>query len=133
MIIVMVKYLKYEKFVKSSSVLPNDTGIYWCVKENIAGRVRGFVDLQHVPLQGESRPRLSMSLLLNILNPGSEIGKHLIITISFLLFGVLVMLAFTLYYFQLQKVTFLVYCLQKHECFMIIFFLTDHQGNVNSG
>ena len=31
-----------------SSVLPNDTGDYWCLKRNIAGSVRGFVSLQYL-------------------------------------------------------------------------------------
>ena len=91
-----------------SSVLPNDTGDYWCLKRNIAGSVRGFVSLQYLSPFGIS----STSIFRNIPHQGfsyfsgvaGQIGRSLLITLSFLLFGVLIMLSFTMYYFKEHKV-----------------------------
>ena len=91
-----------------SSVLPNDTGDYWCQKRNIAGSVRGFVSLQYLSPFGiyftsifRNIPHQRFSYFSGV---AGQIGRSLLITLSFLLFGVLIMLSFTMYYFKEHKV-----------------------------
>ena len=58
----------YESFL-SSSFFPNDTGLYSCVRHNIAGSVSRFIDLQYLPLPGET-------LFITCLQPDTVIPRR---------------------------------------------------------
>ena len=92
-------------------MLPNDTGTYECVRTNLAGAVRGSLALTVLPYtqplcrpQQDTYPDIIKYFKIFYVADSSKVGKTMLVTLSFLLIGVFVMMAFTLYYFKKHKV-----------------------------
>ena len=101
-------YLKVCMTTHVSSFFVNDTGVYSCISRNIAGSVARFIDLQYEPL-GKPHFILKVSTLTSTLNNflGYKLGgswRAILISFSFLLFGLVIMSSFTLFYFKNYKV-----------------------------